>query len=315
MAEIKQVGIGRKSSGTIDGITYYTLNGKTYARSAPTMPASVFNTTEARIRQAIFKFIQMHLKHHLRTIRQTITSKNGSPTNRYYSLNSKPLSLALQPLAELYVEGEDVTITDVEAAISAYAAEHPTSIKIAAKSGYQEVYLTGEWPDTITLNANAGDSTVIIIVNEHGEQTTINADGTITTGTNSSNSSNGNSGSGSNTGGSSTGSETGGNSGNSGSVTPSAPKLTISRTGTGTSTVTVNGNGVNSGAEIEANTEVSISITPAEGATPTATLNGSSITLTESDGTYSGTFQMPSSNATLVINSGGTSGSGSGDMD
>jgi hypothetical protein len=45
------------------------------------------------------------------------------------------------------------------------------------------VYLTGPWPATITLNALAGDSTVIIIVNEHGQQTTINADGTITTGT------------------------------------------------------------------------------------------------------------------------------------
>jgi len=325
MARIKQVGVGRKTTGTIDGINYYVRNGETFARVAPTMPASVYNTTEARIRQAIFKFIQMHLKHHLRTIRQTITAKNGSPTNRYYSLNSKPLSLALQPLAELYVEGEDVTIIDVEQAISDYAAEHPTSIKIASKSGYQEVYLTGEWPDTITLNANAGDSTVIIIVNEHGEQTTINADGTITTGTNTGNgSSNGNNGSnGSNTGGNNTGGNSGsgdntggnsGNSGNTGSVTPSAPKLTISRTGTGTSSITANGNPVSSGAEIAANTEVSISITPAEGATPTASLNGNTITLTENDGVYSGTFQMPSSNATLVINSGGTTGGGSGDM-
>ena len=213
MAQIKQVGVGRKSSGTIDGITYYTLNGKTYARSTPTMPASVFNTTEARIRQAIFKFIQMHLKFHLRTIRQTVTAKNGTPSNRYYSLNSKALTLALQTLAEQYVGGADVTITDIEAAISAYAAEHPTSIRIASKSGYQEVYLTGPWPETITLNANAGDSTVIIIVNEHGEQTTINADGTITTGTNSGNGSN-SSGSGSNTGGNSgSGTDTGGNTG------------------------------------------------------------------------------------------------------
>lgn len=325
MARIKQVGVGRKTTGTIDGINYYVRNGETFARAAPTMPASVYNTTEARIRQAIFKFIQMHLKHHLRTIRQTITAKNGSPTNRYYSLNSKPLSLALQPLAELYVEGEDVTITDVEAAISAYAAEHPTAIKIAAKSGYQEVYLTGEWPDTITLNANAGDSTVIIIVNEHGEQTTINADGTVTvtngsngSGSNSGSNTGGNSGSGTNTGGNSgSGDNTGGNSGNSGntgSVTPSVPKLTISRTGTGTSTVTANGSGVSSGAEIAANTEVAISITPAEGTTPTASLNGNTITLTENDGVYSGTFQMPSSNATLVINSGGTTGGGSGDM-
>ena len=184
MAKVTQVGPGRKTTGTIDGITYVTRNGVTYARSAPTMPASAYNTPAAKLRQAIFKMIQMHLKYHLRTIKQTFTPKgNGSASNRYYSLNGKALSKALEALAELYVEGEDVTITDVEAAISAYAQEHPTSIKIASKSGYAEVYLTGDWPDTITLNALSGDSTVIIIVNENGVQTTINADGTVTTGT------------------------------------------------------------------------------------------------------------------------------------
>ena len=181
MAQIKQVGIGRKSTGTIDGITYYTLKGKTFARSAPTMPASVYNSPEARVRQAIFKMVQTHMKYHLRTIRQTITAKTGSPSNRYYSLNKKGLSAALQTLAEQYVDGADVTITDIEAAISAYAAEHPTSIKIASKSGYSEVYLTGDWPERIVLNALSGDSTVIIIVNEHGVQTTIAADGSVTT--------------------------------------------------------------------------------------------------------------------------------------
>lgn len=192
MARIKQVGTGRKTTGTIDGITYVTRNGVTYARSAPTMPASAYNTPAAKLRQAIFKMIQMHLKFHLRTIKQTFTPKgNGSASNRYYSLNGKALSKALEALAELYVEGEDVTITDVEAAISAYAQEHPTSIKIASKSGYAEVYLTGDWPDTITLNALSGDSTVIIIVNENGVQTTINADGTVTTGTYNGNTENG----------------------------------------------------------------------------------------------------------------------------
>ena len=210
MAQIKQVGVGRKSSGTIDGITYYTLNGKTYARSTPTIPASVLNTTEARIRQAIFKFIQMHLKHHLRTIRQTVTGKNGSPSNRYYSINGKALSLALHTLAEQYVGGADVTITDIETAISAYAAEHPTSIKIASKSGYQDVYLTGPWPATITLNASAGDNTVIIIVNEHGEQTVINTDGSVSVSGNQGSGSNTNNTNGGTSGGSSTGSDTGG---------------------------------------------------------------------------------------------------------
>ena len=223
MAQIKQVGIGRKSTGTIDGITYYTLNGKTFARSTPTMPASVYNSPEAKVRQAVFKFIQMHMKHHLRTIKQTITAKGGTPCNRYYSLNKKGLNAALQTLAEQYVDGADVTITDVEAAISAYAAEHPTSIKIASKSGYQEVYLTGPWPSTITLNAlTGGDSTIIVIVNEYGVTTTINADGTtVVSGNNGSGSggTNTNNSNGSNTGGSSTGSETGGGTNTGGSDT------------------------------------------------------------------------------------------------
>ena len=319
MAQIKQVGVGRKSTGTIDGITYYVRGGVTYARSTPNMPASVYNNPEAKLRQAIFKFIQMHLKLHLRTIRQTFTPKeNGSPTNRYFSVNSRALTAALSSLAELYTAGEDVTITDVEQAISDYAAEHPTSIKIAAKSGYQDVYLTGPWPSTITLNALAGDSTVIIVVNENGQQTTINTNGSITVsgGESNSNGSNGSNtgGSGSNTGGSNNtngGTNTGGGTG---SVTPSNPKLTINRTGTGTSNVTVGGSAVDSGAEIEANSEVSISVTPAEGATPTATLNSNAVTLTENEGVYSGSFQMPSGNATLVINSGGASGGGDDDM-
>ena len=201
MAQIKQVGIGRKSSGTIDGITYYVLNGKTFARSTPTMPVSVYTSTEARIRQAIFKFVQMHTKFHLRTIRKTFTATNGTPCNRYYSLNKKGLYAALQTLAEQYVGGADVTIDDIEQAICDYAAAHPKSIKIASKSGYAEVFLTGPWPDTITLTPTGGDSTVIIIVSENGGQTIINADGTVTTGANSGSESGGDNNGGSDAGG------------------------------------------------------------------------------------------------------------------
>ena len=229
MAQIKQVGPGRKTTGTIDGITYVTRNGVTYARSTPTMPASVYNTPAAKKRQAIFKMVQMHLKLHLRTIKQTFTPKgNGTPTNRYYSVNGKALTLALDTLAELYCAGQDVTIDDVEQAISDYAAANPKSIKIASKSGYQEVYLTGAWPDTITLNARTGDSTIIIIVAENGVTTTINADGTVTAGgenTNGSNTTNGetntdhtdntNTGGGSDSGGDTGGGDSGGSGGGS----------------------------------------------------------------------------------------------------
>lgn len=251
MAQIKQIGPGRKTIGTIDGVTYVTRNGITYVRSTPTMPASAYNTPQAKIRQAIFKMIQMHLKLHLRTIKQTFTPKgNGSPTNRYYSLNGKALTLALQTLAEQYVDGEDVTIDDVEAAISAYAAEHPKSIKIASKSGYADVYLTGAWPETITLNALVGDSTVIIIVNESGVQTTINADGTVTTeaysGSNGSDSGNG-----SNSGTSGTG-------GSTETTTVSAPTINGNTSFSESTEVTMS---AESGAEIRYTTD---------GSTPTA---------------------------------------------
>ena len=213
MAQIKQIGPGSKTTGTIDGVTYVTRNGVTYARSTPTMPVSAYNTPAAKKRQAIFKFVQMHMKYHQRTIKQTFTPKsNGSASNRYYNLNGKALTLALETLADQYLAGADVTITDVESAISAYAANHPKSIRIASKSGYQEVYLTGAWPDTITLNAQTGDSTVIIIVAENGTTTTINTDGTITTGGNTSGSgSSGNSGGGTNTGGNTPGDDNGEN--------------------------------------------------------------------------------------------------------
>ena len=312
MAQINQIGPGRKTKGTIDGVTYVTRNGITYVRSTPTMPASAYNTPQAKIRQAIFKMIQMHLKLHLRTIKQTFTPKgNGSPTNRYYSLNGKALSLALQTLAEQYVDGEDVTIDDVEAAISAYAAEHPKSIKIASKSGYAEVYLTGAWPDTITLNALTGDSTIIIIVAENGTTTTINPDNTtVVTG----------------------GSETGGNSGNGSQNTGGSGNESGggTNTGGGSQTVTVAAPQFAGETQFEESTQVSMSAESGasiyytlDGSTPTteSTLYSAPITLTDTttvkaiaikDGVSS---SVTSRTYTKGGNTGGGDGEGNGDME
>ena len=60
--------------------------------------------------------------------------------------------------------------------------------------------------------------------------------------------------------------------------------LTISKMGSGSASVTKDGNAVTSGASLNEDDEVEISITPAEGTVPSATLNGSSIELTENDG-------------------------------
>ena len=101
------------------------------------------------------------------------------------------------------------------------------------------------------------------------------------------------------------GTEGGGNGGSStSSETATTFALTISKTGTGSASVTKDGNAVASGSNLSEDDEVEISITPAEGQVPTATVNGSSIELTEDNGVYTGSFAMPGQASTLVINTG-----------
>ena len=128
-------------------------------------------------------------------------------------------------------------------------------------------------------------------------------------------------------GGSSTGTDTGngsntnggasdsGNSGDSGQSQSSGFALTISTSGSGSATVTLNGSAVTSGASLSEDDEIEISITPAEDQVPTATLNGSPIELTESEGVYTGNFAMPGEASTLVINTGSADGDDGFDKD
>ena len=102
------------------------------------------------------------------------------------------------------------------------------------------------------------------------------------------------------------GSSQNGGSQNGGQNQQSGFALTIATSGSGSSTVTLNGNALTSGSNLSEDDEVEISITPAEGQVPTATINGSSIELTEDDGVYTGSFAMPGQASTLIINTGST---------
>jgi predicted histone-like DNA-binding protein len=110
------------------------------------------------------------------------------------------------------------------------------------------------------------------------------------------------------------GTQNGENSGESGqNQQASGFALTISKSGTGTASVTHDGNAVTSGDSLNEDDEVEISITPAEGKIPTASVNGSSIELTEDGGVYSGSFAMPGQASSLVIETGTAEGGDSGD--
>lgn len=91
--------------------------------------------------------------------------------------------------------------------------------------------------------------------------------------------------------------------------------LNIGTSGSGTAVVTHNGNALTSGTKLQEDDEVEIAITPAEGHTPTATINGSEIELTENDGVYTGSFAMPAQASALVCYTGSNGGDGGDDLD
>ena len=118
-------------------------------------------------------------------------------------------------------------------------------------------------------------------------------------------------------GGSQNGEQGGSQSGNEGSQSGDSQNqatsfaLTITKSGSGTSTVKNDSEEtINSGDTLASGANVYISVTPAEGQIPTATLNGTNVSLTENDGEYIGTFQMPAQASSLVINSGSDSEEG-----
>jgi hypothetical protein len=102
------------------------------------------------------------------------------------------------------------------------------------------------------------------------------------------------------------GSQSGSEGGNSQTTTYA---LTITKSGTGSSSVKNDSEEtINSGDSLASGANVYIAVTPATGQIPTATLNGESVSLSENDGEYVGTFQMPAQASSLVINSGSVSG-------
>ena len=108
-----------------------------------------------------------------------------------------------------------------------------------------------------------------------------------------------NGGSGSNTGSGTngSGSNTGGNSGSQNGTEQGQEgdyRLVIYKYGNGTSTVTDDSEQeINSNDNVHSGSNVNIRVVPVEGKEPIAKVNGNRITLTENDGTYTGSFQMP----------------------
>ena len=236
-------------------------------------------------------------------------------------------------IRELMLEGKAVKLEGLaifSAGIKTKKNGAPTSADFSTTKHIDSVYMraraTGEF--TRSELTKAGNVTEL-----PKNYTDYHEDGEDNGGDGGNSSNGGNSGSGTGTisnggdsnGGSNSGSNTGnggnqsgnGESGNSGSNTGGSQsgsgesgvagnyRLVIYKYGSGTSTVTDDSEQeLPNDSSVASGSNVNISVVPAAGKVPTAKINGSTnITLTENDGTYTGSFVMPTKATVLEINS------------
>ena len=228
-------------------------------------------------------------------------------------------------IKELLLEGKNVKIADL--------AIFSLGIKNNGGAVSEEAFTVSKNIKGVKLRARATGELIAKSLNleatlKKASATTKSAGNGGTTGGGSTSGSGSNNGSqsgtgsitgGSSSGGSSTGgSNTGGNSGSgsgsstsgsqsgsdTGSGEPGNYRLVIYKYGSGTSTVTDDSEQeLANDSSVASGSNVNISVVPAEGKEPLVKVNGIRIALTENDGTYTGSFVMPTKGTVLEINS------------
>ena len=228
-------------------------------------------------------------------------------------------------IKELLLEGKNVKIADL--------AIFSLGIKNNGGAVSEEAFIVSKNIKGVKLRARATGELIAKSLNleatlKKASATTKSAGNGGTTGGGSTSGSGSNNGSqsgtgsitgGSSSGGSSTGgSNTGGNSGSgsgsstsgsqsgsdTGSGEPGNYRLVIYKYGSGTSTVTDDSEQeLANDSSVASGSNVNISVVPAEGKEPLVKVNGIRIALTENDGTYTGSFVMPTKGTVLEINS------------
>lgn len=136
------VGRARKSMGNV---TYRTLRGRTIgSQKRGKVDTRATNLTRA---QAIFGMVSMFMQEHGSDIEVSFNkSRYGSSRNYFFRTNKVALERALNPiLAGVMASGAYPPVSDIEAAITAYATDNPTEILRVKLRGFDNVYLSGAW--------------------------------------------------------------------------------------------------------------------------------------------------------------------------
>lgn len=160
MAIINAIGIGRtrKSMGNV---TYRSVRGRTIGsqKRVAGEQGAITRGLSGNIRKPLFAMINLFMAAHASDIQVSFNkSKYGSQRNYFFTMNYSAMSAALQSLAtQSAASGVLPALSDIEAAITAYATANPTSIYRVKLSGFEVKYMEGAW--TSEDNPISGGST------------------------------------------------------------------------------------------------------------------------------------------------------------
>lgn len=172
-----------RARGSVGMTTYRYVKGRVIQsqKIAPWDPAveAVGAATRWNRRTALLGLISLFCSVHSESIKNSFNrSKRGSQRNYFMKRNYSALSRALANLADQYALTRVVpSIITIEDAIGSYAASNPTSIYRIKKTGYDVMFLTGNWDDADDPAAATLIDSMEATLNSDFEITVINITG------------------------------------------------------------------------------------------------------------------------------------------
>ena len=138
------MGVG-KARGSMGNVTYRTVRGRTIGSQKRGGVDPATRADGETLTQFIFGLMARFVALHSADIKASFDgTKYGSARNAFIKLNYAAFVRALRALYQTGLKNTDISDSELEAAITAYATEHPDEIYRAKKYG-EVIYLNGAW--------------------------------------------------------------------------------------------------------------------------------------------------------------------------
>lgn len=145
MGVVRAIGVG-KTKGSVGDFTYRVVRGRCIS-SQKVAKRPLTRGQALSEQQFVFGLINRFMFAHAADIKVSFNkSKYGSERNYFAKVNFGGLRAALRPLYTVETPTvDDVTDAQIEKAIKEYATANPQAIYRVKRSGFEVVYLDGEW--------------------------------------------------------------------------------------------------------------------------------------------------------------------------